>query len=346
MRHRIALATAAATLAVGTAVTTAVRADGNVEVVASFTSAGELPEGIALDRRGNAYVSLGPPFFVGSDFGAVQRIAPDGERTTLVEFPEGPAPAGLAVDAFQRVYFAVPDLTGVDVGVYRITRDGAERIPGTETMVVPNGLAIGPHGEVFASDSILGQIWRMPRGGDARTWIADDLLAGCGDLPGANGVAFWRGDLYVANTGKGMLVKIPVAPDGSPGEPEIVAGDDDCASGDLFGIDGIAFDVEGNVYAALVLVNQLVRIDPSDGTVTVLLDGSDGLWNPASVDFGTRWGDRTNLYITNYAVPDFDPGLTPNLGPAVLKVDVGVRGQPLPSQPLAWLLDRWWWHRR
>lgn len=51
---------------------------------------------------------------------------------------------------------------------------------------------------------------------------------------------------------------------------------------------------------------------------------SDGLWNPASVVFGPRWGDR--VYITNYAVlPPVPPA---NLGPAVSGYDAGVRGWP------------------
>jgi sugar lactone lactonase YvrE len=92
-------------------------------------------------------------------------------------------------------------------------------------------------------------------------------------------------------------------------------------------MDGIALDVHGNVYALLVLQNKLVRIDPTDGTVTTLLTGDDGLWNPASIAFGTGKGNRKSIFITNYAV--IPPG-SDIFGPAVLKYDIGVPGLPLP----------------
>lgn len=310
------------------------KASGHVGVVMSFDAAkGELPEGVAIDKPGNIYASLGPPFFVGGGYGAVRMISPDGTETTvLVEYPAGPAPAGLAVDASGNVYFALPNPGGADVGVYRVTSEGGpERLPGTENMVVPNGLALDKHGNIFASDSVLGAIWHMPTNGSvpAEIWLQHELLSGCGpeDL-GANGIAFWKGNLYVANTDRGALVIIPILKDGSPGEPAIVAGNLDCEPEGLFGMDGIALDIHGNVYASLVLQNKLVRIDPADGTFTVLLTEEDGLWNPASIAFGTGKGDKTSIFISNYAVLPPEP--TNSLGPAVLKYDVGVPGLPLP----------------
>ena len=113
----------------------------------------------------------------------------------------------------------------------------------------------------------------------------------------------------------------------------MVAGEDTCPGedgydGELFGMDGIAFDVHGMVYALLVLQDKLVRIDPSDGSFVELLTGADGLHNPASIAFGTGKGDRQSVFITNYAL--LPPGPEDSLGPAVLKYDVGVPGLPLP----------------
>lgn len=345
---RAAVASAAA-IAVALAVTSAPGSAAapaeDVQVVAAFDDprpggeAGELPEGVAVDRAGNIYASLGPPFFTASlpgfePYGAIVRISPDGSRRTLVEFPDGPAPAGVAVDAAARVFFTVPDPGGPDVGVYRATRGGeAERIAGTEHMAVPNGLALDRRGALVVSDSALGQLWRIPwrarlgHGGDpAAPWLAHPLLAGCQpEQVGANGVAFYRGDLYVANTERGLLLRIPVLRDGSPGAPVVLAGDEDCDTTDeLSGLDGIAIDRRGLVYAALVLQNTLVTIHPQTGAVAVVLDANDGLWNPASVTFGTARGDRDNLYLTNYAV--LPPGPPANLGPAVLKLSTGVPG--------------------
>jgi sugar lactone lactonase YvrE len=333
MRTRIVLIAGLAAIVLGSTVVAGADTSGPVEVVASFdASQGHLPEGVALDKSGNIYASLGPPFFVGGGYGEIRRIGKDGTEETLVLYPDGPAPAGLAVDPAGNVFYTVPDVTGSDVGVYRVTDTGGERFTGTEQMLVPNGLAIDKHGSLFASDSILGSIWRMPTGGSATAepWLSHDLLAGCAEDPlGANGIAFWKGDLFVANTAKGLLARVPIGNDGAPGTPEIVAGDTDCdPTDDLYGMDGIAFDVHGQLYALLVLQHKLVRIDPTDGGVELLLDEDDGLWNGASIAFGTGNGDRHSLFISNYAVLPPEP--TNSLGPAILKVDAGMPGLPLP----------------
>jgi sugar lactone lactonase YvrE len=319
----------------GTMVTVGIRANsiGNLEVVKAFEdSPNHLPEGITIDKPGNIYVSLGPPFFVGGGYGAVLRISPDGEGTILVEYPNGPAPAGMAVDASGNLYYTLIEPGGTHGGVYRVTGAGSsERLPGTENMIVPNGLALDKQGNLFASDSVLGAIWRIPSGGSvpAEIWLEHELISGCTaqDL-GANGIAFWEGNLFVANTSRGALVHVPVMTDGSPGEPSVIAGNLDCEPEGLFSMDGIALDVHGNVYALLVLQNKLVRIDPTDGSTTLLLDEDDGLWNASSLAFGTGKGDRKSLFMVNYAVLPPEPANS--LGPAVLKLDIGVPGLPLP----------------
>jgi hypothetical protein len=117
--------------------------------------------------------------------------------------------------------------------------------------------------------------------------------------------------------------------DGSAGEPEVIAGDPECSSGEeLYAMDGIALDEEGNVYALLVLQHKLVVINPGDGTHELLLDEEDGLWNGASLAFGTLEENRASLFITNYAVLPPEP--ENSLGPAVLKFDVGTPGLPMP----------------
>lgn len=156
---------------------------------------------------------------------------------------------------------------------------------------------------------------------------------GCGAIPvGANGIAFWKGNLYVANTSQGMLVHIPILSDASPAEPKLIAGapNPNCDPGlnKLDSIDGIALDVHGNIYTMLVIQNKLIRIDADDGAITTLLTEDDDLWNPASLAYGTGKGVRESIFFTNYAV--LPPSPPNNLGPAVLKFNAGVPDLPVP----------------
>jgi sugar lactone lactonase YvrE len=311
------------------------KAEDGVVPVASFDAGMQhWPEGLTIDKKGNMYVTQGSPFWYLPSDGWIKKISPDGtEAEELAFFEDGQGPAGIVVNARGDIYFAWPnpfDLT--KNGVYQLHDDGtAERLEGTQNIILANGLAFDYNDDLFVSDSLGGAIWRIPTDGSgpAQLWSFDASLAGCGDV-GANGVAIWEDSVYVANTLQGLLVRIPILEDGSAGQPEVVAGDDTngCDFDDLWGIDGIALDVHGNVYALLVLQDKLVRIDPSDGSYEVLLTATDGLHNPASIAFGTGKGERQSVFITNFAL--FPPG-PDSLGPAVLKYDVGVPGLPIPQ---------------
>ena len=61
---------------------------------------------------------------------------------------------------------------------------------------------------------------------------------------------------------------------------------------------------------------------------TTLLTEDDGLYNSASIAFGTEQGDRESVFITNFAL--LPPAPANSLGPAVLKLDVGAEGLALP----------------
>src|SRR5206468_13022075 len=134
----------------------------------------------------------------------------------------------------------------------------------------PNGLAFGPGGDLYVTDSILGAVWRLPRGGGtSEIWEQSPLLAGTGvfglGFPlGANGIGYRNGELFVTNTEIGSIVRIPVLPDGSAGTPRLVA-----QGAALFGADGITVDVAGNLYVAVNPQSTIVRVAPA-GAVTTL----------------------------------------------------------------------------
>ena len=140
-------------------------------------------------------------------------------------------------------------------------------------------------------------------------------------LVGANGIAYHHGSLHVANTEKSLIVRIPILKGGDAGVPEIIA-----EGPDVYDPDGIALDVHGDVYAVLVLKSKIVKIDPVDGHVTEILSAEDVFDEPASLAFGTGKGDRQSVFFTNFSIMEPHTGF----GPAILEIDMGVPGFPLP----------------
>jgi sugar lactone lactonase YvrE len=299
-------------------------ASSTVEVLVSFNpAAGELPEGLAVDKTGNIYLSFTP-------IGKILEIRPDGSRSPLATLPTGGGfgPTGLAVDAPGNLYAADVTDNPATRGVYRIGRDGTVlRLPGSGAITFPNGLAFDQRGNLYVTDSALGAVWRFARGGGAaELWIQNPLLAGTGALGlgfplGANGIAYRNGNLFVTNTEGAQLARIPVRPDGSAGTPELVVHD-----AALFGADGLALDVHGNFFVAVSGQSTLLRISADGGPITTLATAADGLDFDSSLAFGTGRGDRKALFLVNFAL--FDPPATAH--PALLRLGVGVPGMPLP----------------
>ena len=308
------------------------RADGPSPVTSVVAFAPpDFPESIAIAKTGDIYVSMYPT-------GEIRKIATDGTQSTLAVLGSGPMSpfpgrrlAGLAVDARGDVYAALNDVPSTR-GVWRIGRDGkATLFAALPSTAGPNGLAFDPRGNLFVSDSSGGRIFRVARDGSVTVWSADPLLLGanpgpCGTFPagpiGANGVAFDKhGDLFVANTTIGAIVRIPVANDGNAGIANYFAG----PSCDLKGSDGIAFDNHENLYVAVNILRKIVRID-SDGNIETLAAWpADPLNGPSAIAFGTGHGQRKQIFISNFAPAALGGGT-----PGVVTMDVGVPGRPLP----------------
>ncbi|HET7130562.1 MAG TPA: SMP-30/gluconolactonase/LRE family protein [Gaiellaceae bacterium] len=299
-------------------------ANGQVDPVVTFDpAAAEFPESITTDKAGDLYVSM----FV---LDQIRRLSPTGAQTVVTQLPRGATPAGVKLDASGTLYVAA---TGFDLttgqtnpasrGVYLVGRDGsAERMPGTDAISFPNDLAFDNRGNLYVTDPAGGAVWRIDRNGTVVRWVDDPLLHGTGELLGfpygANGIAFSHGRLIVSNTELGLLVAIPIEPTGEAGEPTVVA-----SSPLLLGIDGIALDAHGDVYCAVNGQNMLVTVR-GDGSIEVLAAAAEGLDQPSSVAFGTGARDHQTLFVVNFAVA------SPVPTPGVLKLTVGVPGQPIP----------------
>ena len=362
MKSRISLNPSFIALAVGAlllpTLTLARNAPARFPSFISFdASQMELPEGVAVDKVGNVYVSVGTSVVGPMPYRSDQlwKFSPSGVKSVLADFgPPGGGGCGLAVDAVGNVYMA-RNLMPYN-GVFRVDQAGnIALLPGTEQIVFPDGLAFDQEGNLYITESWSlenpncgpygnGGIWRVPRDGSAALWLRHDLLTGaCPPLLfpypiGANGIAFYNGNLYVNNTDKALVVRVPVRPDGSPGQPEVWKQVQDVPESVFYQspafplfLDGIAMDVHGNVYLAVPSRAAIVRINAADlsqDTIAVYPDVP--LDAPLSLTFGTGKGERGSLFVSNGGFSGlFVPGV-PWAGPGLVKINVGIPGLPLP----------------
>lgn len=300
------------------------RAGSTTNIVEFDPTQGQFPEGITSSKSGTLYVS----WTLRDELVAID---PDGSTSVAARFPAGSAPAGIVSTANNVVYVAAG---GIDLttgltdpatrGVYEVRRGQTpQRILGTEGMVFPNDVTIDKRGNIYATDTVAGTVWRIPKHGTPELWAADPLLEGTGAFGfgfpiGANGIAVDHNEVIVANPEKGFLVTVPMKDDGSAGTVTVLA-----SSPLLVGADGIALDVHGNIYVIAGIQNRLVVVR-DDGSIDSLATAADGLNQPATLAFGSGRRDNQTLFITNFSV------FAPNPTPGVLAFPADSPGLPLP----------------
>ena len=333
--RRIAVLLTVGALMVGVMATPAV-ADGHIEMRIAFDeSRGQLPEGVAVDKVGNVFVSIAP-------LGQLWKITPGSTTPELFGSVSGIDPSadfgllGLAVDARGNVYGTVQSANPDANGVWRFHRRTgvAMRIAGSEQTAMANDLAFDKRGNLYVTDSILGAIWIKPKRGDYQPWLVDDPnLAGTGALGlpipiGANGIEYRKGTLYVTVSEQFSVVEVDIEKNGGPGASSVIATIPPDSIG-LPGItDGLAIDVHGNLFVAVIAQSAVVRIDKR-GNVTTVASGDPLDWT-SSVAFGTGKGDRKTLFAVNFSIGEGNGDPLPRVGPGLVAIDVGVAGQPLP----------------
>lgn len=305
-----------------------------------FTPSAYALEGVAVDKIGNVFVTVRE-----SEEGKVYKFTPTGSPSLYADVGKAMI-GGLAVDANGDLYVATGP--GVDKGVYKIDRDGRTTlISGTQDIDLANALAFDKRGNLYVTESYSvqedgtygpGGIWRITPSGEVGVWLQHDLLTGIGAVMGypvgANGIACYHGDLYVINTDKGFVVRIPILPDGNPGDAQIWATLKEVYTPPVIPYpvmgDGLALDANGNIYVAVVTRSAIVKInaeDKSQETIAAALPFTPNnaplarLNTPASLAFGTGKGGRQLLFVTSLGMFG-DPGLT--------KIDAGAPGQPIP----------------
>ncbi|WP_046734480.1 hypothetical protein [Streptomyces humi] len=258
----------------------------NPRVIAHFDLAGgQTPENVVAERGGSADVSF-------SYARQVARVTRERRVRVLATLPAERSPRtpllnsavtlGLARALDGTLYVNYATGTG-RTGIWRIPAGGGtpEQIAELPSDGLPNGLALDErHGVLYAADSALATVWRVPQaGGTPTAWATGAALAalpGAAGGFGANGVKVHKDAVWVTNSDRGTLLRIPVRKDGSAGSAETRA------TG-LTGVDDFVFPGHSDVVlAALNPSNEVVLVHP-DGTRATVLTVQDGLSNPTSL---------------------------------------------------------------
>lgn len=273
------------------------------------------PEGIAFDLEGAAYVGCcGRGGWVTP--GPILRLHPDGSREPFAD-TEGRV-LGLALD--REGNLTVCDWARHEV--VRVRPDGAVSVLadhlGSRHFWLPNFAVYDAEGSLYVSDSGImtapeptGCIYRIRPAGAVELW-ADEL-----EFPNGLALAADGSALYVVETNNRRVLRLAIRSDGTAGHPEVYA------EGFAGRLDGLAFDSLGTLYVTVLGPPHQIATVETSGRLSVLVEDAEGVKMnfPTNCAFGGPGQD--DLYIVS-GNPQGGVGAG-----AVLKLHVGVKGQPL-----------------
>jgi sugar lactone lactonase YvrE len=273
-------------------------------------------ENLAVDADGAVFVTV-------YSHKRVDRYDPATDATT--PFAELPAPPmGLAFDAGDLLWVTGGTLYERPGFIWRVERSGAVRqwceLPDATFM---NGCTMHPDGRtLLACESSSGRILAIDLGQPGRwdVWLQGDRLRPIvPKWPGSNGIKIRGGWAWITVSGRRLLARVPIQPDGSAGAIEIVA-DRLCA-------DDFALGMSGSLYITTHPEHTLVRLDPS-GARTTLAGPEQGMIGSTACAFGRAPGDEKTLYVTTdggFLIPH-ESGIQ---DAKLVRMEIGELGWPL-----------------
>ena len=220
---------------------------------------------------------------------------------------------GLRTAADGRVYIA--QVAGSQISALDVTTGSLETISAAGSdIVAPDDIDFGPNGDLYITEYYDGRV--SVRASNGQTRVLRD------DLPGANGITFYKGRLFVDECRIGgrlmeldlnggapkVLVEnlalpnaLEVGPDGNLYYPVVGMGEiwrihpdggtPERVAGELPGPVAIKFDAKGYIVSPQIGTGQVLRIDPQSGEKTTLAQLAPGLDNLTFV------GDR--LFVSS-----------------------------------------------
>jgi sugar lactone lactonase YvrE len=186
-----------------------------------------------------------------------------------------------------------------------------------------NGCTMHPNGRtLLACESSSGHILAIDLGQPGRwdVWLQGDRLRPIvPKYPGSNGIKIRQGWAWISVSGRRLLVRVPIQPDGSAGAIEIAA--------TRLSADDFAFGMSGSLYITTHPEHTLVRLDPS-GARTTLAGPEQGMVGSTACAFGRAPGDEKALYVTTdggFLIPH-ERGIQ---DAKLVRMEVGESGWPL-----------------
>ncbi|MDE2277478.1 MAG: DoxX family protein [Burkholderiales bacterium] len=253
-------------------------------------------EGIAAGADGTLYLSANRNLdFALSDYyrhahGEVLVRRPDGVENVLFQTPPGSTAGVVAVASDGSLYMTSHSRAPC---IWHIKLDGqAAKVAELPSGAWPNGLDIGPDGNLYAPDSALGVVWRIDPAAKAAERVIESAAlkarAFISLAPGANGLHFSGRDMYVTVSDRTTVLKFTLDAAGRFGEPTVMA----------TGIPGDDFAIgpDGSLFIATHPYNTLVRVMP-DGRRIVVGNAAQHIVGATAAVFGRRPDDRDTLYV-------------------------------------------------
>ena len=246
-------------------------------------------ENLEFDGTGGLLISASGP-------GAIERLTPDGNVTTLV--PNVNSPGGQRVIG-RTLYFNTGDaaqsglMNTADGTLERFDLDTHQRSTFASGLTMPNGLAVLPNGDFVVSRDIGSDtgITRIPAGDPAHpqtNWAKLDDQNGMAVDP--TGTWLYADQTFTPDS---AVYRIRIA---DPTDMKVVATLYD--SGIPKGLDDLTIDSKGILYVAANAAGQVIRLDPATGKHCVIVTG---LQNPSSLKFGRGPGwSSSHLYSTAF----------------------------------------------
>lgn len=281
-------------------------------------------EGVVVDKEANVYG--------GGRNGIIYQVSPEGKVSELTTLPTGSMPNGITMDRQGNLVYC-------DLGkqaMIRVSKSGtvsliADRV-GTLALTLPNFATYDAEGNLYVSNSstrdmkTVREEFAKPEPNGAVVRIRPD---GRGEVIAtgiylANGTAIDPKEeaVYVLESTRNDCLRIAIKKDGTFGRPEIYARD-------FPGLpDGMAFDVEGNLYVTLpgvakdgklVPANQIIKVDTA-GTWSLLLDDPTGQKLNFTTNCAFGGPGLHDLYIANVEGDHFS------------RIHTAVHGHPLYHQ--------------